>query len=106
LATDDRPGAGQLEVDRLIHEPARLSIMANLFVVESANATYLLQQTGLTWGNLGSHLARLETAGYVAIEKGYRGRKPNTMVALTDEGRAAFRRYRAAMRQALGGLTD
>jgi Mn-dependent DtxR family transcriptional regulator len=42
----------------------------------------------------------------VAIEKGYRGRKPHTMVALTDEGRAAFRRYRAAMRTALGGLAD
>jgi DNA-binding MarR family transcriptional regulator len=93
-------------VDRLIHEPARLSIMANLFVVESANATYLLQQTGLTWGNLGSHLTRLEAAGYVAIEKGYRGRKPHTMVALTDEGRTAFRRYRATMREALGGLAD
>jgi len=106
LAADDRGGAGQVGVDRLIHEPARLSIMANLFVVESANATYLLQQTGLTWGNLGSHLTRLETAGYVAIEKGYRGRKPHTMVALTDEGRTAFRRYRAAMREALGGLPD
>ncbi len=93
-------------VDRLIHEPARLSIMANLFVVESANATYLLQQTGLTWGNLGSHLTKLETAGYVAIEKGYRGRKPHTMVYLTEGGRAAFRQYRAAMREALGGLPD
>jgi DNA-binding MarR family transcriptional regulator len=93
-------------LDRLIHEPARLSIVTNLFVVENADATYLLQQTGLTWGNLGAHLTKLETAGYVAIEKGYRGRKPHTMVSLTDEGRAAFRRYRAAMQEALGGLTD
>ena len=106
MATADRGGAGPVSVGRLIHEPARLSIMANLFVVESANATYLLQQTGLTWGNLGSHLTKLETAGYVAIEKGYRGRKPHTTVSLTDEGRAAFRRYRVAMQKALGGLTD
>jgi DNA-binding MarR family transcriptional regulator len=82
-----------------------MSIMINLFVVESANATYLLQQTGLTWGNLGAHLAKLETAGYVAIEKGYRGRKPHTMVSLTDEGREALRRYRAVMQELLGGLT-
>jgi len=106
LAIDDRGGIRQAAVDRLIHEPARLSIMANLFVIESADAIYLLQQTGLTWGNLGSHLTRLETAGYVAIEKGYRGRKPHTTVSLTDEGRAAFRRYRAAMQEALGGLAD
>lgn len=106
MASGDRGGVGQLEVDRLIHEPARLSIVANLSVVESADATYLLQQTGLTWGNLGSHLTRLETAGYVAIEKGYQGRRPHTTVSLTDEGRAAFRRYRAAMQAALGALTD
>lgn len=102
MAGDDQGGGGLAEIDRLVHEPARLSIMANLFVVESADVTYLLQQTGLTWGNLGSHLTRLETAGYVTIEKGYRGRKPNTTVALSDAGRAAFRRYRVAMREALG----
>ena len=90
-----------MDVDRLIHEPARLSILTNLFVVEDANATYLLQQTGLTWGNLGSHLGRLEEAGYVEIVKGFRGKKPQTTVSLTDQGRAALLAYRAQLMGAL-----
>ena len=91
-------------VDRLIHEPARLAIMTNLFVVESANATYLLQQTGLTWGNLGSHLGKLEDAGYVEVSKGYRGRKPETTVRLTEAGRAALLEYRERLLIALAPM--
>jgi len=85
----------------VIHEPARLAIMTNLYVVDNANATYLLQQTGLTWGNLGSHLARLEDAGYVAIKKGYHGKKPETTVALTTTGRNALVEYRDRLITAL-----
>ena len=91
-------------VDRLIHEPARLAIMTNLFVVESANATYLLQQTGLTWGNLGSHLNKLEEAGYVAVAKGYQGRKPETTVSLTEQGRSALVQYRERLLTALAPI--
>jgi DNA-binding MarR family transcriptional regulator len=82
------------QVDKLVHEPARLAIMTNLFVVDSANATYLLQQTGLTWGNLGAHLGKLEDAGYVSVEKGYNGRKPETTISLTETGRTALLDYR------------
>lgn len=91
-------------LDRLIHEPARLAIMTNLFVVESANATYLLQQTGLTWGNLGAHLSKLEDAGYVQLSKGYRGRKPETTVRLTASGRAALLEYRERLMTALAPM--
>jgi DNA-binding MarR family transcriptional regulator len=63
-------------------------------VVESANATYLLQQTGLTWGNLGSHLAKLEDAGYAQITKSFRGKQPETTVSLTPRGRTALVEYR------------
>lgn len=91
-------------VDRLIHEPARLAIMTNLFVVESANATYLLQQTGLTWGNLGSHLTKLEGAGYVGVVKGYQGRRPETTISLTDEGRRALVAYRERLLTALAPI--
>jgi DNA-binding MarR family transcriptional regulator len=94
------------ELDPVIHAPARLRVLTELAVVSAADFTWLVNQTGLTWGNLSAHLARLEGAGYVAIEKGYRGRKPHTMVSLTGEGRAAFRRYRAAIREALAGLED
>ncbi len=93
-------------LDRVIHEPARLSIMTNLFVVESANATYLLQQTGLTWGNLGSHLAKLETAGYVEIVKGFKGKQPQTTIALTRRGRDALLQYRERLLTTLAPVAE
>jgi len=91
-------------VDRLIHEPARLAILTNLYVVESANATYLAQQTGLTWGNLGSHLRKLEEAGYVGVVKGFNGRRPETTVALTARGREALLQYREQLIAALAPM--
>jgi DNA-binding transcriptional ArsR family regulator len=94
------------EIDRLIHEPARLMIMALLSVVESADFLFLMRQTGLTWGNLSSHLSKLEAAGYVAIEKEFVGKKPHTMLHLTDDGRAAFQGYRQSMKQVLDELPD
>jgi len=104
---DSKPQGHPLEaIDPVIHAPARLRLVVELAVLGAADVTWLINQTGLTWGNLSSHLAKLEAAGYVAIEKGYRGRKPHTMVSLTDEGRAAFRHYRIAMHEALGGPPD
>lgn len=94
------------DVDRLIHEPARLAILTNLFVVESANATYLLQQTGLTWGNLGSHLAKLEEAKYVKVVKGYKGKQPQTTISLTSKGRDALVHYRENLLAALAPLSE
>ena len=94
------------DINRLIHEPARLMILAVLYVVESADFTFLMRQTGLTWGNLSSHLSKLEDAGYVEIEKEFVGKKPHTMLHLTDEGRAAFRGYRQSMKQVLDEMPD
>jgi DNA-binding MarR family transcriptional regulator len=94
------------EVNRLIHEPARMIIMTILYTVESADFVYLLRETGLTKGNLGSHLARLEEAGYVQIEKTYRGKVPQTVCRLTDQGRAAFREYRERVRQAVASMPE
>ncbi|MFC1984524.1 winged helix-turn-helix domain-containing protein [Chloroflexota bacterium] len=91
-------------VDRLIHEPARFNIMAYLFVVQSADFTFLQTQTGLTWGNLSSHINKLETAGYVVVEKEFVGKKPHTMLHLTDKGRVSFSSYRKNMRKALNTL--
>jgi len=108
--TSDRAGpedpVPMASIDRLVHEPARFTIMAHLYVVESADFIFLMRQTGLTWGNLSSHLSKLEAAGYVAIEKEFLGKKPHTMLCLTDEGRTAFERYRQSMRQALDGLPE
>ena len=91
-------------INRVVHEPNRLIILAVLHIVESADFLFLLRQTGLTRGNLSSHLSKLETAGYVAIEKEFVDKIPRTLIHLTDEGRKAFRTYRQGMMQVLGNL--
>ncbi len=82
------------DLDRLIHEPARLMIVTLLYAVEEADFLYLLHETGLTKGNLSTHLSKLEEASYVRITKTFRGKIPRTLVALTPEGRQAFETYR------------
>lgn len=99
--TEAPTGAGPLDFDRLVHEPARLAILTNLYVVDDADATWLLQQTGLTWGNLASHVTKLEEAGYLTVTKGFRGKKPLTTLAITEDGRAALLAYRERMLAAL-----
>jgi DNA-binding MarR family transcriptional regulator len=95
-----------VDIDRVIHAPARLMILTYLYTVESAEFIFLMRLTGLTWGNLSSHLSKLEDAGYVAIEKEFIGKKPRTMLRLTDQGRAAFRAYKQRMQQVLEDLPD
>lgn len=82
------------EIDRIIHEPARLNIMLYLFVVENADFVYLLHKTGLSKGNLSVHLQKLEANGYLEIMKEFLNRKPHTMIRLTQRGRDAFSAYR------------
>ncbi len=82
-----------INLDRLIHEPARLAIMAVLSACKSADFTYLLNATGLTKGNLSAQLRKLEEGEYVTINKGFKGKYPNTTCALTPEGRRAFNSY-------------
>jgi DNA-binding transcriptional ArsR family regulator len=87
------------EVDRLIHEPARLMIVAILSAVESADFLYLQRETGLSKGNLSSHLSRLEEGRYVQIEKTYRGKLPLTICRLTQTGQSAFQDYRKRLKK-------
>jgi DNA-binding MarR family transcriptional regulator len=94
------------EIDRLIHEPARLKIMAQLFVVEEADFIFLMRQTGLTWGNLSSHMSKLEAADYVEVRKEFLDKKPHTILKLTPKGRDAFKEYRKAMNQVFKDLPD
>ena len=93
-------------VDRLIHEPARLVIVTILFATASADFLYLLRETNLTKGNLSTHLARLEEAGYVMIEKSYRGKVPLTTCRLSESGRTAFKAYRAWLKRAAQTLPE
>lgn len=80
-------------LDRLIHEPARMAILAALSACKRADFVFLQRVTGLTVGNLSSHLARLEEAGLVQVEKQFVGKRPNTLVEITPVGREAIENH-------------
>jgi len=94
------------KIDQVIHAPARLMILTYLYVVESADYVFLMRLTGLTWGNLATHLNKLEETGYVEVQKGFNGKKPQSTLRMTDQGRAAFRAYKKNMVQILDDLPD
>ena len=102
-STDLQPIAA---IDRLVHQPARLMILAILYVVDSADFLYLMRQTGLTRGNLSSHMSRLEGVGYIDIKKEFVGKIPRTLLRLTAKGREAFQTYRQDMIQVLEDMAD
>jgi DNA-binding MarR family transcriptional regulator len=81
-------------IDRIVHEPARLLILAYLYVVKKADFLFLLSHTNLTRGNLSSHLNKLEAARYVRIEKRFVDKIPQTLISITDKGRKAFHMYK------------
>ncbi|MCU0256911.1 MAG: transcriptional regulator [Vicinamibacterales bacterium] len=91
-------------VDRLVHEPGRLMVLACLAVVSRADFLYVQRETGLSQGNLSSHLAKLEAAGYVLVEKTFVGKTPRTTLQLTDRGRDALRAYRTRLVDALSRI--
>lgn len=95
-----------VEIDKLIHEPARLKITAQLFVVEEADFVFLMRQTRLTWGNLSSHISKLEDAEYIEVRKEFLDKKPHTILKLTPKGRDAFKKYRRAMDRVFKDLPD
>jgi DNA-binding transcriptional ArsR family regulator len=96
---------GITQIDRVIHEPARLAVMAVLSACDSADFKALLHLTGLTKGNLSVQLQRLEEAGYITITKSFQGRYPHTDCALTAVGRQAFKAYWGRY-QAPGGVIE
>ena len=95
MSNEDRDSP--LEIDKVIHEPARLQIMTQLYVVDEADFIYIMRQTGLTWGNLSSHMTKLEDAGYIGVRKEFRDKKPHTILNMTAAGRKAFERYRKTL---------
>jgi len=88
-------------IDRVIHEPARLMLVSLLAAVQEADFQYLHLTTELTKGNLSIHLSKLEEAGYVAIEKTFKGKYPLTICRLTGQGRDALAEYKRTMKAAL-----
>lgn len=89
---------GIMEVDRLVHEPARLAILTVLAEAEDAEFGFVQTVTGLTRGNLSSHAAKLSEAGYIEVTKAFRGSTPVTTYRITDAGRGALASYRASIR--------
>ena len=94
------------DINRIIHSPARLMVMTYLYVVDSVDYVYLTHLTGLTWGNLATHVGKLEEAGYVEIEKTFVDKKPYSVINLTRDGRQAFKDYKSKMREVLDELPD
>jgi DNA-binding MarR family transcriptional regulator len=94
------------KLDQVIHAPARLMVLTYLYVVESADYVFLMRLTGLTWGNLSTHLTRLEEAGYITINKEFKGKKPHSTIRLTQQGRSAFKEYKKSLQQVLDDLPD
>ena len=103
LKKDESPELNSLlHVDKTIHEPARLMILAYLSVVESADFIFLLNQTTMTQGNLSFHLVKLEEAEYIFIKKQFIGKRPHTMLSITETGRKKLNSYLHDMK----GLID
>lgn len=92
------------EINRLVHEPARLAILAVLAGCESADFAFLLNATGLNKGNLSAQTIKLNEAGYIDIEKGFNGRMPSTHYRLTVLGKAALAQYSKQLRLTLDKL--
>ena len=81
------------EINRTIHEPARLLLLLYLFTVEKADFTFLKRETGFTQGNLSSHLNKLESEAYIISEKSFKNKRPLTIIRITEKGRADFEAY-------------
>lgn len=92
---------GLLELDRVVHEPARLAILTVLAAADEVEFTFLEETIGLTRGNLSSHVSKLEAAGYLSVNKAFRHRIPVTSYRITASGRKAIDDYR---RRLLAGL--
>jgi DNA-binding MarR family transcriptional regulator len=94
------------DLDQIIHAQARLMILTYLYVVDSVDYVFMLRLTGMSWGKLASHLSKLEQAGYIDIEKTYQGKKPKSILRMTERGRAAFKAYKDSLQEVLDSLPD
>ena len=90
----------------MIHEPSRLKLVTLLYVVDEADFLYLSDRSGFSAGNISSHMSKLESVGFVSIEKAFVGKKPRTIYSLTDDGRKAFEQYRDEIQRILTPVSD
>ena len=90
------------ELNPLLHSELRLAVMSVLLSVESADFVFLREQTGATAGNLSVQIDKLQKAGYITVEKSFKGKMPRTTCAITQEGVTAFEEYVTALRSYIG----
>ncbi len=84
-------------LDPVIHSQVRLAVLSILITARQADFNYLKRETGTTDGNLSTHLAKLEEAGYIQVKKAFQGKKPMTTCSLTEKGKSAFAKYLKAL---------
>jgi DNA-binding MarR family transcriptional regulator len=89
----DSPFEALAGLDRLVHEPARLAILTALASCRSADFLFLQRLTGMSGGNLSSHITKLEEAGLVNVEKQFIDKRPNTRIEISEQGRKAVREH-------------
>jgi DNA-binding PadR family transcriptional regulator len=94
------------DLDPVVHGKMRLALLSLLSGVEEAEFTWLREKTGSTDGNLGAQMMKLEEAGYVAVEKKFVLRKPQTLYRITESGREALAEYVQALKQLLGAAIN
>jgi DNA-binding MarR family transcriptional regulator len=87
----------------LLHSELRLAVVSILVGVESADFVFLREQTGATAGNLSVQIDKLQKAGYIAVEKGFKGKMPCTTCRITEQGIAAFEEYVESLKSYIGG---
>ena len=91
-------------MDKIIHEPARIVLLAILTAADQVDFTFLLNETGLSQGNLSRHLTKLQTAGYVSIEKTFFRKRPRTLISMNEKGKSAFQDYLKTMKEFYNNL--
>jgi DNA-binding MarR family transcriptional regulator len=92
------------QIDKTVHEPARLLILSMLYVIDVADFVFLLNQSGLTRGNFSTHISKLEEEKYIEVTKEFVDKKPTTIYKLTPAGRTALETYREQMKKILREL--
>ncbi len=103
--TSDNSFHALSDIDKLVHEPARLMILSYLSVINSADFTFLMKQTELTRGNLSSHISKLEDAGYVKVNKEFVDKIPRTLIRITTKGKNALKTYRDKMKNVIDSIS-
>lgn len=90
------------KLDPLLHSELRLAVMSLLISVDEADFTFIREQTGATAGNLSVQIDKLQTAGYIEVDKGYEGKRPKTTCRITPVGTKAFEDYVEALKGYIG----